>query len=180
MKTRKIVLTVLIGILLLGAVGGSVWAYMIKRTQTEENLLTPARVECQLYEVKNADTTQKTSVTVENTGNVNAYVRVRMVSYWVDSSTGNVVSKPSQAPTFTLGSGWIAGSNNTYYAQEALAPGAFTSNLLGSAITLSLSSEGYLQVIEVFAEVIQAQPTSAAVESWGVTVNAAGQVTAAP
>ena len=178
MKLKKGWILAIVILLVAAAVSGSAWAYMIKRTQTEQNDFTPAMVRCELHEVKNANTTQKTSIKVENTGNVDAYLRVRLVSYWVDG-TGAIVSKPSQMPTVTLGLGWRAGSNNTYYYQIPVAPGATTSEMLGSAITLT-TADGYVQVVEVFAEAIQAQPTGAVTGSWGVSLNSSGHITAAP
>ena len=179
MKLRKIAFLALVAVVTLSAISGSVAAYMIKRTQFEENTFTPAVVTCELHEVKNADTTQKTSITVTNTGNVNAYLRVRLVSYWVDPATGAIAAKPSPAVTFTPGMGWVAGSGNTYYYQPPVAPGATTYELLDSAITLT-SQDGLVQVIEVFAEAIQAQPAAAVTGSWGVTLSPSGNVIAAP
>ena len=179
MKLRKGLILALLLLLAISTAGGSVWAYMIKRTQTEENKFTPAVVTCELHEVKNADTTRKSSIKVENTGNVDAYLRVRLVSYWVDEG-GDIVSKPSQVPVFTPGPGWMAGSGNTYYYQMPVSPGDSTHELLGSVITLTSSAEGYRQVGEVFAEAIQAQPAFAVTGSWGVTLNGSGSITSAP
>lgn len=180
MKLRKIAFLLLVSVVTLATISGSVVAYMIKRTQFQENTFTPAVVTCELHEVKNADTTRKTSITVENTGNVNAYMRVRLVSYWVDPATGAIAAKPSPDVSFTPGSGWVAGSGgNTYYYQAPVAPGDTTNELLGSEITLT-SLDGLVQVVEVFAEAIQAQPTTAVTDSWGVTLGSSGDVISAP
>jgi hypothetical protein len=179
MKLRKIAFLVLVSVVTLATISGSVVAYMVKRTQFKENTFTPAVVTCELHEVKNADTTKKTSITVENTGNVNAYMRVRLVSYWVDPATGAIAAKPSPVVSFTPGLGWVAGSGNTYYYQAPVAPGDTTYELLGSAITLT-SLDGLVQVVEVFAEAIQAQPTTAVTDSWGVTLSSSGNVISAP
>ena len=108
-------------------------------------------------------------------------MRVRLVSYWVDSATGAIAAKPSPAVSFTPGSGWVAGSGsgNTYYYQVPVAPGDTTNELLGSEITLT-SLDGLVQVVEVFAEAIQAQPTTAVTDSWGVTLSSSGNVISAP
>lgn len=179
MRLRKSLILALLLLLAISTAGGSVVAYMVKRTQFKENTFTPAVVTCELHEVKNADTTKKTSITVENTGNVNAYMRVRLVSYWVDPATGAIAAKPSPVVSFTPGLGWVAGSENTYYYQAPVAPGDTTNELLGSEITLT-SLDGLVQVVEVFAEAIQAQPASAVTGSWGVTLNGSGYITSAP
>ena len=179
MKPRKIAFLLLVSVVTLATISGSVVAYMVKRTQFKENTFTPAVVTCELHEVKNADTTKKTSITVENTGNVNAYMRVRLVSYWVDPATGAIAAKPSPVVSFTPGLGWVVGSGNTYYYQAPVAPGDTTYELLGSAITLT-SLDGLVQVVEVFAETIQAQPTTAVIDSWGVNLSSSGNVISAP
>lgn len=179
MKLRKIAFLLLVSVVTLAIISGSVVAYMVKRTQFKENTFTPAVVTCELHEVKNAETTRKTSITVENTGNVNAYMRVRLVSYWVDPATGAIAAKPSPVVSFTPGSDWVAGSGNTYYYQAPVAPGDTTYELLGSAITLT-SLDGLVQVVEVFAEAIQAQPTTAVTDSWGVALSSSGDVISAP
>jgi hypothetical protein len=50
--------------------------------------------------------------------------------------------------------------------------------LNGQKLTL-VSKNGYKQVIEVFAEVIQANPAQAAQEGWGVTITN-NQINSAP
>ena len=74
-------------------------------------------------------------------------------------------------PVFTTAEDWIRDEDNdTYYYTKKVAPDAFTTTLLDSDITLRLSSEGYRQVVEVFAEAIQAEPDEAVTSSWGVTI----------
>ena len=76
--------------------------------------------------------------------------------------------------------GWIAGKEHTYYYTEAVEPGGFTSVLCDpfplSEETLS-DGTAVFQVVQVFAECIQAEPTDAVRQSWGVTVTN-GTVTA--
>ena len=94
------------------------------------------------------------------------------MSYWIDES-GAIVSKSSEMPTFDIADDWISDEGNyTYYYTKKVAPDAFTTTLLdsGSTITLRLSSEGYRQVVEVFAEAIQAEPDEAVTDSWNVTI----------
>ena len=52
-------------------------AYMRKNTEEVDNTFIPAYVDCVVNE-DFADN-KKTAITVENTGNIDAYIRVRMV-----------------------------------------------------------------------------------------------------
>ena len=85
-------------------------------------------------------------------------------------------------PQIVLNGGWVAGSDNTYYYATPVAPGEQT-DILCAPITLqqttTASGDVARQVVEVFGEAIQAAPTDAAAESWGVTLTD-GKITAAP
>lgn len=181
MKKHRIFLVVLIASLAIFLIlCGTVLAYMFRQTEYEDNQFTPANVSCEV--VEEFDGTQKTSIHVQNTGNIDAYLRVRLVSYWVDSN-GNIVAKPSSMPEITLADGWIKGSNNTYYYQSSVssvAPNNFTGELLSAPIILQKDENGYLQVVEVFAEAIQSKPANAITNSWNVSLDTNGNITAAP
>lgn len=167
MKKRKTMLPLLIAAcLLFVSLCGGVLAYMFRRTEPKDNRFTPAVVDCAV--VEDFDGNTKTSIAVKNTGNIDAYLRVRLVTYWVDGS-GNLAPKPSAKITLTLPDGWIAGSDNTYYYTKAIASEATTSNLLTAPLALQQDGD-YHQVIEVFAEAIQSEPDNAVTNSWGVTL----------
>ena len=67
-------------------------AFMINRSQTFYNKFVPASVKCEIEEQfsDSTVTSTKTSIQVKNTGNTDAYIRVRLVIHWEDSK-GNVV-----------------------------------------------------------------------------------------
>ena len=71
----------------------------------------------------------------------------------------------------TFDSDWIKDPNSdTFYYSNELPAASTTSDLLdGSSITLA-TEDGYRQVVEVFAEAIQANPAQAASIEWNVTV----------
>lgn len=178
MKTRRIYLVLLIVVLIATLVlFGTVIAYMFQKTQYKHNPFTPAKVSCEVSEL--FDGQQKSSIQIKNTGNIDAYLRVRFVSYWVDTE-GNIVAKPSEMPEIALASDWVKGSNNTYYYQSPVAPGKPTGELLSSPIFLEQDSDGYLQVVEIFGEAIQGEPRRAVINSWKVTLDTNGYITAAP
>lgn len=168
MKKQKLLAIIIIcTVVLVGTIGGVV-AYMIKISQEKKGDFIPAEVSCTINE--SFENNQKSDITVANTSNIDVYVRVRMVTYWLDAS-GNVANKTATLPAFTIGENWVKDADSdTYYYKLPVAKGAQTSNLLKTALVLG-SEDGYRQVIDIFAEAIQANPAEAAQSSWGVTVS---------
>ena len=155
---------------------GSVFAYMFMRTDTKGTDFIPAQVSCKVYSPELDDAVD--SITVENTSNIYAYLRVRLVTYWVDGD-GNVAPKPSPTLTVSYNStDWIKGSGNTFYYKVPVAPDGFTTNLLTAPITLG-TEDGYNQEVDIFGEAIQAYPEAAAEGSWLVEVTS-DEITSAP
>ena len=174
MKKHRMPLVLLVILLVASSIlCGTVIAYMFRQTESIDNKFTPAKVSCEV--VEDFDGTQKTSIQVKNTGNIDAYLRLRMVSYWVDNE-GNIVAKPSVLPEIFVTSDWIKGPNNTYYYKTTVSPEKQTNSLLSKPIILEKDENGYKQVIEVFAEAIQSKPHSAVVESWGVLLDTNGYI----
>lgn len=171
MKNKRIILIIMICMFMLAIVSSPVVAYMIKRVGTTTNTFVPAAVQCQVMEIV-ADNA-KTSITVVNEGNIDAYIRVRLVTYMTDGA-GNVTTATPPSVDFTLGDSWIKDADsNTYYYKDAVVPNGTTGNLLKTEIILK---EG--QVVVVLAEAVQANPSSAVAGAWGVTI-ADGKITAA-
>ena len=173
MKLRKnsLIILVLLVVLAMSLVG-TLFAYMYKQTEPVTNTFVPAIVDCAVEEI--FDGSVKSSIKVKNSGNINAYLRVRLVSYWINEEE-QIMPIASQMPSFTANANWIKIGEDTYYYTAPVAPNEVTpEDLLGTPMTLGTSAEGYLQVVEVFAEAIQAMPTAAVEEAWPVSVNTDG------
>ena len=170
LKTAILILSIILVLLC-----GTTFALMYRQTHALDNQLEAAFVACTVGE--DFDGEKKDSITVENTGNIDAYLRVCLVSYWEDAE-GNILSKPSEMPALTKADGWIAGSGNIYYYAQPVAPGDSTPNLLAEALVLC-EEDGCLQVVEVFADAIQSKPAEAVTGSWGVTI-ADGSIVTVP
>lgn len=176
MKTRKLFLVLLL--VLVVSLCGTVFAYMYQRTRQENYQFRPATVTCSVQET--IEDGSKTSIEIRNDGSIDAYLRLRLVSYWVNSS-GEIIAKTAALPTFSLNTDdWIAGANDTYYYKSPVSsdsPNNLTSNLLSEPVSegipLAVDDEGNKQVIEVFAEAIQSEPQTAVTSSWGVNVDSA-------
>lgn len=150
-------------VLVLTAVLGATIAYLSSETPSVTNTFEPAYVTCEINETFNTDNTAKTGVTVKNTGNIPAFIRVAVVANNVNLD-GNVVAGTPEL-TLTLGEGWVK-SGNYYYYTQAVEPNGSTGNLLGTAINLTDKQ------VTIFAEAIQAggmNGNEAVVETaWGV------------
>ena len=141
------------------AVGGTV-AFIVTQTQAVKNTFTPSDVTVDIQEEFNGSI--KKNVNVKNTGDTDAYIRVKLVTYMADSE-GNPIAENASIPPFDPGSDWFyCESDDTYYYGKPVAPGDKTSDLIGSeGITLING-----QVVEVLAEGIQSVPVNAVEEAW--------------
>ena len=166
-------------------------AYMLTRSDILTNIFVPAKVSCEV--VEEGTGTSQTSVKVQNTGDTDVYVRVRVVTYWEDSK-GNPVALTSPENGFGTTpatwkyneSDWIYDKENqTFYYKASVKAGQTTDELLTGAIQLEVKEEDhdgnvkftYHQVVEFIAEVIQSSPDDAVKEAWGVTLDGNDQIT---
>lgn len=175
MKSRNTLIAVVLLIVVAVLCGGAI-AYMYNQTEYVENDFVAPRVTCLVEEEKTDDAKQE--ITVKNTGNIQAYLRVRLVSNWSESDGAggyNTIGIPSEMPAFNLGEDWIKGSDDTYYYRLPVEPNASTKDLLGSDMTLT-EKQSYLQVVDVFAEAIQSLPEEAVTTSWKVTLDDDGNI----
>lgn len=168
MKRKTILVALFLVTVLLMSIG-SVGAYMRKQTEIVENVIVPAEVSCVVNETFQGD--KKTNITIKNTGDIEAYLRLRLVTYWVDSN-GDILFKESPTLKVDFNNDYWIKLGDIYYYKEPIQPDESTKNLLnvGKSIQLGVDSEGNRQVVEVFAEAIQSKPEEAVENSWKVTV----------
>ena len=167
-------------LLAVAAIVGTVFALMRKDTPKLENEFVPAVVQCEVHEALSYTSTypeyvtEHANVRIKNTGNIDSYLRIRFVSYWVkfntETTSWEIAAKSSVMPELNIASGWIAGDNYTYYYPTPVAPDAFTTQINTAPIVLQKDGD-YIQVLEVFGEAIQALPTDAVVNSWHVVLS---------
>lgn len=178
LKTHQLILLAILLVLLIAC--GAAYAYMFMRDDGNSTKFVPANVVCKVLKEESGSTI--TSIKVwsdkDSGSNIPAYIRVRLVTYWVDSK-GDIVAKPSPSLDFTPASGWMKSSgSNTYSYATPIDPDAQTSELLLAPISQQVDGE-YKQIIDVFAEAIQADPGDAVEEAWGVTLTGS-TITAVP
>lgn len=157
------------------AVGGTV-AYLVTQDAPITNTFTPSHVNCEVTEDFNG--TVKSNVNVTNTGDTEAYIRVKLVTYRVNEDRQHI-GGTATIPTFTLGANWKE-YDGYYYYTLPVKPGEQPDTVLISSIKLEDSypdADGGKQAIDVMAEAIQSAPAEAIGRSWGVTISE-GRVTA--
>lgn len=151
---------------------GTTFALLKANTDPVTNTFTAAKSGTDI--VEKLDGSQKTSIAVKNTGTAVSYVRVKLVMNWVDEN-GNVSAEPVNImPSIT--DNWFLKDGIYYYKMPVAAKGE-TTNLLQTPITQDAAPEGYHLEVTVLAESIQAAPSAAVQQSWGVGVDSNGYLT---
>ena len=147
------------------AVGGTV-AWLSAKTSPTVNTFTPSHVSCSVEESFDGKT--KSSVNVLNTGDTEAFIRVKLVSYRVNEQ-GQHIGGTADIPAFTPGENWVE-KGGCYYYTLPVKPGEKPAADLIESIELTGSyndPDGGSQVIEVMAEAIQSGPEAAVKAAWG-------------
>lgn len=157
------------------AVGGTI-AWLIDKDRPLVNTFDPSKVTCEVQE--KFDGKVKSDVNVKNTGDIDAFIRVKLVTYRTNDA-GQHIGGTAALPQFTLGANWVE-YNGYYYYTLPVAPGGKPATKLTDSMTLTESyddADGGHQSIDVMAEAIQSVPAEAVGQAWGVSI-APGSVTA--
>lgn len=185
-NTRKVLIVLITVALLLLTVAGTTLAYLLDHTDTLKNIFTPGQISCsvvengQEYTSNVVNVSEKSNVTVKNTGTVSAYIRAAVLVTW--KSEGGVVYAATPATgdyTLQIGTGDWTEKDGFYYYKTAVAPGSVTSQLITSAKQLNQSPVGsdgtrYYLSVEIVAEAIQAEGMGAgtAQDAWTIAQTA--------
>lgn len=185
-KLRKPVKVILSFLLIFTVSVGGTLAYLSAQTGPVVNTFTPSHVDCEVKEI--FENNVKTSIKVHNTSDIEAYIRVKLISYRVNDE-GKQIGGLATIDDINLGNGWFK-YDGFYYHKTPVAPNDndstkdydMTKNLLADDTSITLKSyevttedpNGGKQVIEVMAEAIQSKPNSAVEQAWGVSVNTDG------
>ena len=164
-KARIILLLCCIAVAGLLGVQGTI-SWLTTKTESVQNTFTPAAVSCEVTESFNGTT--KTNVNVFNTGDTDAYIRVKLVSYRVNAQNQRIGGQAT-IPSFTPGEGWVRGEDGFYYYMNPVAPEHSPTAPLIPSVTLTGSysdADAGKQVIEVLAEAIQSEPAQAVKDAW--------------
>lgn len=156
-----------VAVLLMGFVGSSL-AWLMDSTTEVKNEFVPGDVTPEVTE--GFDGNVKSDVKIQNTGNVDAYIRAKLVFTW-QNKAGEVLGVAPTSNDYTISwtnEGWEEGSDGYYYYTSKVGSGEST-GVLATGITQKVPApaEGYTLHVEVLAESIQAEPSSAVTKAWG-------------
>ncbi len=166
---RSFVLLTALTVLMLGVVGATI-SYLVTSTEPVTNTFEYAKVTCQVNE--SFSNGVKSDVKIQNTGNIDAYIRAAVIVTWKDAS-GNVYGQPVPADAYNIEynrTDWTQ-KGDYWYCSTAIAANDSTPALI---VTCSKTDKadppaGYDLSVEILADAIQSQPANAVTEAWGYT-----------
>lgn len=169
---KEFVLLVSVFAMIAGVVGGTV-AYLVADTDPLTNNFDLAEVSCRVEE--EFDNQIKENVKIQNTGDIPAYIRAKVVVTWKDED-GNVYGQaPIEETDYTIqfNEGVWKREGDYWYYDEPVAPvtenNCYTPVLINRCSSSGTETEGYHLSVEILAEAIQSEPTKAIQEAWGYT-----------
>ena len=177
LRTGRLTTMVIATVLLLALAIGGTLAWLSTKDGPITNTFTPSKVTCEVTENFNGVT--KSNVNVTNTGDTDAYIRVKLVTYRTNDQ-GQHIGGTASLPRFTLGRNWVL-HDGYYYYTLPVAPGDSPKTSLTESMTLTDSytdADGGKQAIDVMAEAIQSVPEAAVKAAWGAgfSINADGSL----
>ena len=159
-------------ILACAAVSGSL-AWLTSTPEHVVNSFIPGVVTIEVDET--FDHSTKYDVSINNTGNVPAYIRVALIPAWVDDE-GNIAAKPASLKLdcdITWGDNfnqfWFEGTDGFYYCKTFIKPDEYTPILIKSC-TVKDGEHEYDFELQVIASAVQSLPTSTVETVWPVVV----------
>lgn len=172
---RSGILLAAVIVLLAGAVGGT-WAFLVAQSEPVQNNFTYAHVRCTIDE--KFENGVKSDVKIQNTGDISAYIRARIVVTWKDAS-GNVSAVPVKNTDYTIAfneKDWTQ-QGGYWYCNTAVDATGFTPVLITECKKTSNANvpDGYNLSVEILADAIQSEPASAVTEAWKYTPTAASE-----
>ena len=123
----------------------------------------------------------KTDVSVQNTGDVPAYIRAAVIIGWEDAAGNPLIDeeapKVNEDYTMTMNRNsssaegkWVLASDGYYYYTMPVEGGEKTENLINQCIDIKFEdhkADGKYLVVDIAAQSIQAEPDAAVLDAWG-------------
>lgn len=167
-RTGRLTTMVIATVLLLALAIGGTLAWLSTKGAPIQNTFLPTKVTCKVTESFNGSTGVKSDVNVENTGTINAFIRVKLVTYRTNDA-GEHIGGTAEIPDFEPGEGWVKHDGYYYYTKPVEPNRTPEANLITS-MTLNdayTDADGGHQAIDVMAEAIQSVPEDAVKAAWG-------------
>ena len=164
-------------------------AYVFTHTDSVKNAFNSAYVACEVLENgTNEDSlfdgVTKSNVRIQNTGNVQSYIRAAVVVTWMSEDQSKVTSaKPDDLDYSITYAGettnWVKGQDGYWYYKIPVDPGCTTEKLLDSCSLKNgvTPPEGFYLSVEIVASSIQSTPTNVVKEQWKSGVEEVSETT---
>lgn len=160
-------------------------AFVFTSTKPLENTFTDAYVACDVLET--FDGTTKSDVTIKNTGEVQSYIRAKVVVTWMSADETKVTAlKPVDDSDYVItyanetgaATNWEKGADGYWYYKKPVNVGDETENLIESCSLIDGINEpdGYYLSVEIVASSIQSTPTRVVTEQWNSGVSGVSDV----
>ena len=146
-------------------------AYLAASSNEAVNQFQNTTVTCAVSE--QFDGAAKTIVKLQNTGDIPAYLRSRVLVTWKNADGQLHWQKPQPGTDFTmtldLANGWMQHTDGYYYWQAPVEPLGFTGVLIPECRQLpGRAPEGFRLSVEILGDAIQSEPDAAVLEAWGL------------
>ena len=170
-KNKKLnVLLISFMVLLSIAVIGTL-AFLSDKTEKITNTFEPTEVPIEIWETNEGGS--KKDVFIKNIGDIDAYIRAKVIINWLDSE-GNVAAQRPTGYTLTEdyaeNTGWIQYGGYWYYTGK-VSSGGVTNVLLEECKFVTEESEpAYALQVDIIAQSIQAEPEQAIEDAWNLEV----------
>ena len=159
-------------LLLLTITVGGTLAFLITSDGPLTNIFKPSKVTTGVDE--DFDGEVKSNVSIQNTGDIDAYIRAAVVITWQDEH-GNVYGQmPVEDTDYTITwnlagenqDGWVKAADGFYYWTQPVAANGYTGILIPKCEYKANAPAGYYLTVEILGSGIQSLPTSVVTEEW--------------
>lgn len=149
-------------------IGGTL-AWLSAATEPVVNTFTPAQVTTEIQET--VENGVKQNVSVKNTGDVDAYIRAKIVVNWADVEGNLSAAVPVKDTDYTMtldATNWVE-IDGYYYYKNTVAPRDLTGILIESCKPIeNRAPDGYALQVTILADGIQSDPVQAIRDAWGI------------
>lgn len=176
-RRQKILTIVLSLVLLAGILTAGTIAYLQQEAKLS-NTFVVGQVRAEVSEQFKNDV--KSEVSIENKGNVDAYIRAKILIYFVDRDGNPTGEVPVEGTDYTMSmdanidSNWMKSASGYYYHKNPVSPGNKTAVLVKECKKIETSlvykDNNRRLVVDIVGEAIQAN-APAVQDAWGQDVH---------
>lgn len=158
-------------ILIVGMVVAGTLAYLTTDSGPLQNVFNPSKVTTKVVETLDGEI--KKDVKIQNTGDIDAWIRATVVVTWQDKDGNLYAGTPVAGTDYEIQyntEDWFRGTDGFYYWKAPVAPNEMTGVLIQSCQPKKAApAEGYYLTVEIIGSGLQSKPNSTFNSSWGAS-----------